>query len=271
MPDSSVRLTISSPPYCIGKAYERSRSLADFIAEQKRVLPEIVRITKPGGSICWQVGYHVKNVEAYPLDYAVFEILKGIEGITLRNRIVWTYGHGVHDRKRFSGRHEMVMWFTKGGGYAFDLDSVRQPQKYPGKRQFRGPRKGEFSGNPLGKNPSDVWAIPNVKAKHIEKMKHPCQFPVGLADRLVRALCPKGDLVFDPYMGTASTGVAAILNGRRFVGAEIKKRFVVMARRRLGDAHDGTVLHRPVERPIFVPHSGLAVARRPDNFVEHGK
>lgn len=271
IPANSVHLTLASPPYCIGKAYERSRSIDDFIAEQKRVLPEIVRITKPGGSICWQVGYHVKNAAAYPLDYAVFAILDVIEEITLRNRIIWTYGHGVHDRNRFSGRHETVLWFTKGADYTFDLDAVREPQKYPGKRKDRGPKKGQFSGNPLGKNPSDVWTIPNVKAKHIEKLKHPCQFPVGLADRLIRALSPKRGLVFDPYMGTASTGVAAILNGRRFLGAEIKKDYMDIAFRRLAQAHDGTVPHRPADRPIFVPGPGLAVARRPEHFVEHAK
>jgi adenine-specific DNA-methyltransferase len=271
MPDRSVDLTISSPPYCIGKSYERSRSVEDFIAAQKQILPEIVRITKEGGSICWEIGYHINDGAVYPLDYAVFSILQEIEGISLRNRIIWTYGHGTHGRKRFSGRHETVLWFTKGAEYTFDLDAVREPQKYPGKRKYDGPRKGEFSGNPKGKNPSDVWTIPNVKAKHVEKLGHPCQFPIGLAHRLVRALCPKNGLVFDPYMGTASTGVAAILNDRRFVGAEIKKRYVDTARRRLALAYDGTVPYRPVEKPIFVPTPGLAVARRPEHFVEHLK
>lgn len=271
MPDKCIDLTIASPPYCIGKEYERSRTVEDFIAAQKQVLPEIARITKDGGSICWEVGYHVKHGQAHPLDYEVFAVLREIAGIVLRNRIIWTYGHGVHSRNRFSGRHEMVMWFTKGNDYSFDLDAVREPQKYPGKRKYSGPRKGEFSGNQNGKNPSDVWAIPNVKAKHVEKLAHPCQFPVGLADRLVRALCPKDGVVFDPYMGSASTGVAAILNGRRFIGAEIKRNYVKIARDRLTLAYNGTVPHRPVDRPIYVPGPGLAVARRPAHFVEHSK
>jgi adenine-specific DNA-methyltransferase len=271
LPDASVDLTIASPPYCIGKSYEQSRSVADFIAAQKQVLPAIARITKDGGSICWEIGYHVADGAVYPLDYEVFSILKGIDGIVLRNRIVWTYGHGEHARRRFSGRHEIVMWFTKGTDYLFDLDAVREPQKYPGKRKSSGPHKGEYSGNPKGKNPGDVWSIPNVKAKHVEKLGHPCQFPIGLADRLVRALCPKNGLVFDPYMGTASSGVAAILNGRRFMGAEIDKNYMEIATERLAQAYDGTVPHRPVDRPIFVPGPGLAVARRPEHFVEHTK
>ena len=267
VPDESVDLTIASPPYCMGMEYDISRSLDDFIAAQSVVLPEIARITKDGGSICWQVGYYVKNGVVHPLDYEVLAILRGIDGIALRNRIIWTFGHGAHGRNRFSGRHETIMWFTKGSEYIFNLDAVRVPQKYPGKRVYSGPRKGEYSGNPLGTNPSDVWAIPNVKAKHVEKLRHPCQFPIGLADRLVRALSPTGGLVFDPYMGSASTGVAAIMNARRFVGAEIRKSYIKIAGRRLQLAHAGTVPHRPVDKPIFVPPPGLAVARRPKHFA----
>jgi adenine-specific DNA-methyltransferase len=271
MPDQSVDVSIASPPYCMGMEYETSRSLDDFIAAQSIILPEMVRITKDGGSICWQVGYYVKNGSVYPLDYEVMTILRKIQGVTLRNRIIWTFGHGAHGRNRFSGRHETIMWFTKGDEYKFDLDAVRVPQKYPGKRVYSGPRKGEFSGNPLGGNPSDVWAIPNVKAKHVEKLQHPCQFPVGLADRLVRALSAANGVVFDPYMGSASTGVAAIINGRRFIGAEISKSYIDIANRRLMQAHDGTAAHRPVDRPIFVPGPGLSVAKRPAHFLERMK
>jgi adenine-specific DNA-methyltransferase len=269
IPDNAVDLTICSPPYCIGKAYEASRSLDDFITAQHAVLPEIVRITKPGGSICWEVGYYVQHAAVYPLDYVVFDVMSDIPNIVLRNRIVWTYGHGMHAQQRFSGRHETILWFTKGGDdHTFDLDAVRVPQKYPGKTVYSGPRKGQFSGNPKGKNPSDVWSIPNVKAKHLEKLAHPCQFPVGLADRLVRALCPKNGLTFDPYMGTASTGVAAILNKRRFIGAEVASKYFKLSRQRLMEAYAGTVRHRPVDRPVFEPTDRLAVARRPAHFKE---
>ena len=268
MPDESVDVTITSPPYCMGKEYDKSRSLEDFIADHKIILPEIVRITRNGGSICWQIGYHVSRQSAYPLDYPVFSILSAINGITLRNRLIWTFGFGMHQGHRFSGRHETVLWFTKGSDYFFDLDAVRAPQKYPGKRRYKGPRKGEFSCNPKGKNPGDVWDIPNVKAAHVEKVDHPCQFPVGLADRLVRATCPKRGVVFDPYAGSASTGVAAIINGRRFLGAEINPGYARMAYERLVSAHDGTAPVRSVEKPLFVASAGDVVAQRPKHFLE---
>jgi adenine-specific DNA-methyltransferase len=268
LPDGCVDMTVTSPPYCMGKEYEKSRSVEDFIAAHKVILPEIVRITCDGGSICWQVGYHVSNHSAYPLDYAVFSILSGIKGVTLRNRIIWSFGFGMHQTSRFSGRHETVLWFTKGSEYFFDLDAVRTPQKYPGKRRYKGPQKGEFSCNPKGKNPGDVWDIPNVKAAHVEKLDHPCQFPTGLADRLVRALSPKGGVVFDPYSGTASTGVAAVFNGRRFLGAEINEKYGHTAYTRLLSAYDGTAPVRPIERPLYVAGPKDAVAQRPEHFAE---
>jgi adenine-specific DNA-methyltransferase len=268
MPDSSITLTITSPPYCIGKEYETSYSIDDFIASHKQILPEIVRVTRTGGSVCWQVGYHVENQHCYPLDYFVYDIMRNHPEMKLRNRIAWTYGHGLHHTRRFSGRHETVLWFTKGDRYYFDLDAVRVPQKYPGKRHYKGKHKGEFSGNPKGKNPTDVWEIPNVKANHVEKVGHPCQFPVGLAERCVRALCPPRGVVFDPYMGSSSTGVAAIVNGRRFLGAETKKEYTALACERMAMAYAGTVKRRPADQPIYVPSGREAVARRPEHFLE---
>jgi adenine-specific DNA-methyltransferase len=268
MPDGSVSLTITSPPYCMGKEYERSYSIDDFVTEQVRILPEIVRVTREGGSVCWQVGYHIESSRCSALDYLVFDVMRTHSEMILRNRIIWSFGHGLHSTRRFSGRHETVLWFTKGDGYYFDLDAVRIPQKYPGKRHYKGGRKGDFSGNPKGKNPSDVWDIPNVKANHIEKVGHPCQFPVGLAERLVRALSTKGSVVLDPFMGSSSTGVAAILNGRRFLGAEKNEKYSAIACERMLSAYAGTVPFRPADKPIYVPTTKEAVARRPEHFLE---
>ena len=194
IPDNYCDLIITSPPYCMGKAYEDIHDDIDtFIEQQKVIFEDIYRVLKIGGSLCWQVGYHVAESEAIPLDYYVYQIFgegskKYKDRLILHNRIIWTFGHGLNSIQRFSGRHETILWFTKGTKYSFDLDSVRVPQKYPGKRYYRGNKKGELSGNPLGKNPSDVWDIPNVKANHVEKTQHPCQFPVAIPQRLIKAL-----------------------------------------------------------------------------------
>lgn len=268
IPDNSIDLTITSPPYCMGKEYETTNDIEDFIEMHKLLLPEILRITKIGGSVCWQVGHHVegKNV-VVPLDCVVYGIFSTSKELYLRNRIVWTYEHGLHCSTRFSGRHETVLWFTKGEKYHFNLDAVRVPQKYPGKKYYKGDKKGRLSGNPLGKNPSDVWSIPNVKANHIEKSSHPCQFPVALAQRLVRALTQESETIFDPFMGSGSSGVAALIESRRFIGAEIMPDYFEIAERRCAEAVRGCAAYRPIDRPIFVPTQNLAVAKKPDHFA----
>jgi adenine-specific DNA-methyltransferase len=262
----SVDLIISSPPYCMGKAYDTSNSVKDFIADHERLAPLLFRALRNGGSLCWQVGHHVKNGVVVPLDALVYNIFAKQDGLFLRNRIIWTFGHGVHASRRFSGRHETILWFTKGEHYEFNLDAVRVPQKYPGKRHYKGPHKGKFSGNPLGKNPSDVWDIPNVKSRHIEKTAHPCQFPVALVQRLVRALVPPRGLVVDPFMGSGSSAVAAGLEGRGFQGCDIQMNFIQIARRRVAKIKAGKTIYRPLDRPIYTPSGNEAVAQTPPGF-----
>ncbi|MGB9589084.1 MAG: DNA-methyltransferase, partial [Armatimonadota bacterium] len=135
----------------------------------------------------------------------------------------------------------------------FNLDAVRVPQKYPQKKHFKGPHKGELSGHPLGKNPSDVWEIPNVKANHVEKTIHPCQFPVELVERLVLALTNEGDWVLDPFIGVGSTAIAALMHRRRAIGAEIKSEYVAIARERIRLAEEGRLRVRPMSRPVYDP------------------
>jgi adenine-specific DNA-methyltransferase len=261
LPDGAARLVVTSPPYNLGKRYERRRPLEVYLAEQAAVIAECARILAPDGSICWQVGNHVDAGEVHPLDILLYPFFKR-HGLRLRNRIVWHFAHGLHCARRFSGRHETILWFTRAQ-YVFHLDPVRVPQKYPGKRHFKGPNAGRPSCHPLGKNPGDVWVIPNVKHNHVEKTVHPCQFPVELVERLVLALTEPGDLVLDPYVGVGSAAVAAVLHGRRAAGAEIEEGYLGLARERVALAARGLLRTRPIERPIYVPSPAHAVARRP--------
>lgn len=267
-------LIVSSPPYNIGKPYEQKVELQQYKATQKIVITELCKRLKPTGSLCWQVGNYVvssKNNRGsiYPLDYLFHPIFEEL-GLVLRNRIVWRFGHGLHCKHRFSGRYEVILWYTKQSEYHFDLDSVRVKPKYPGKRHYKGPKVGKVSSNPNGKNPEDVWEencsnmeggwenlwdgfwdIPNVKSNHVEKQSHPCQFPVGLVERLVKALCPVNGLVFDPYAGVASAGVAAAMNQRKFWGAELVAEYVKIGRSWVTDAINGKAKYRPHDQPIY--------------------
>jgi adenine-specific DNA-methyltransferase len=250
--DESMKLIVTSPPYNIGKAYEKRSPLDNYVEEQSAAIAECVRLLHPNGSICWQVGNHVQDGEIFPLDTVLYSVFKS-HGLKLRNRIVWHFEHGLHCSKRLSGRYETIMWLTKGDSYTFNLDPIRVPSKYPGKKHFKGPKAGQLSGNPLGKNPGDVWIFPNVKNNHVEKTIHPCQFPVELVERLVLSLTDRGDNVFDPYMGVGTAVVGAVLHGRSGYGCDVVKEYVDIARRRVREARAGTLKTRPMDRPVYDP------------------
>jgi adenine-specific DNA-methyltransferase len=252
LPAESMDLIVTSPPYNLGKEYETKRSLDVYRVEQAATIAEAVRLLNPEGSICWQVGNYIDDGEVFPLDVILYEMFK-VHGLKLRNRIVWTFGHGLHCQKRFSGRHEAILWFTKSDNYVFNLDAVRVPSKYPEKKHFKGPSRGQLSGHPLGKNPSDVWDIPNVKANHVEKTDHPCQFPVGLVERLVLALTNEWGNVLDPYLGVGSSAIAALKNNRNAYGCDIFKDYFKIATQRIKQLEDGLLRTRPMNKPVFEP------------------
>jgi adenine-specific DNA-methyltransferase len=251
--DESMNLVVTSPPYNIGKSYEKRSPLEQYVASQAAIIAECVRVLSPTGSICWQVGNHIaKDGEVVPLDMLLYPLFKN-HGLKLRNRIVWHFEHGLHCTKRFSGRHETILWFTKGDDYNFNLDPVRVPSKYPLKKYFKGPKAGQLSCNPLGKNPGDVWVIPNVKANHVEKTDHPCQFPVELVERLVLSMTKPGDSVLDPYLGAGTSVIAAIKHDRIGYGCDIEKKYVDISWDRVRSLRAGTLETRPMNKPVYDP------------------
>lgn len=264
----SMQLVVTSPPYNIGKSYESRSSLAAYVEAQAQVVAECFRLLHPRGSLCWQVGNHVQNGEIFPLDMVLYPTFRKL-GLKLRNRIVWHFEHGLHCTKRLSGRYETVLWFTKGDDYIFDVDPIRVPPKYPGKKYFKGPKAGQFSCNPLGKNPGDVWIFPNVKNNHVEKTVHPCQFPVELVERLVLSLTEAGGAVFDPYMGVGSAVVAAAMHGRAGYGCDVVPEYVEIAKQRLSALRAGTLKTRPMSRPVYDPAKPYG-GQRPASRTDHG-
>ena len=250
--DESMKLVVTSPPYNLGKQYEDNLSFNEYLKTQQRVIEECVRLMHPRGSICWQVGNSVDDGEIVPLDTVLYPIFKNL-GLKLRNRIVWHFGHGLHSTNRLSGRYETINWWTRGKDYTWNLDPIRVPAKYPNKRHFKGPNVGKLSGNPKGKNPSDVWEFPNVKHNHPEKTIHPCQFPVELVERLVLAMTDPGDKVFDPYMGVGSSVIAALKHGRTGYGCDNVPEYVEIARQRIQKWQQGVLHLRPMGKPIYDP------------------
>lgn len=281
LPPESVKLIITSPPYNIGKEYETRRSIDEYIAGLSPMLAEFVRILSPDGSLCWQTGNFVDGGELYPLDIYFYPHFKRL-GLHLRNRIIWHFGHGLHCSKRFSGRYETILWFTKSSEYTFNLDAVRIPSKYPGKRYFKGEKKGQVSSNPKGKNPEDVWEmtverliddwdmqvweIPNVKNNHPEKVEHPCQFPVELAERCVLALTNQDDVVYDPFAGVGSSLIAALKNERQAYGTELERPYVDIGLSRIQKLAEGTLRIRPIYQKIWTPKPNDKAAQVPEEW-----
>ena len=113
LPSELFTLIISSPPYNLGKIYEKQTGLEQYIEWQEAVILDLVRLLKPGGSFCWQIGNYVDQGEIFPLDIYFYPIFKRL-GLRLRNRIIWHFEHGLHASLRFSGRYETLLWFTKG-------------------------------------------------------------------------------------------------------------------------------------------------------------
>lgn len=261
LPDNSVDLIVSSPPYNLGKEYESKRRLDHYLRDQTVVLGECARVLKRTGSIFWQVGAYSDGGSLIPLDVRFFPILESF-GLIPRNRIVWIRQHGLHGRKKFSARHETILWFTKSDQWTFNLDAIRVPQKYQNKKHYKGERRGEYSCNPDGKNPGDIWMFQNVKHNHEEQTVHPCQFPEDLIARIVLATTNPDEIVLDPYMGAGTVAVVARDYGRRFMGAELDPKYHEVTRRRLhGEPDENNAFPNLKTLRAYVERSGLPIDR----------
>lgn len=278
LPDDSIDLVVTSPPYNIIKPYEQKLEFKEYIDWQTSIIKELVRITKSNGSVCWQVGNYIKDKEVFPLDIYFYDIFTKL-GLKLRNRIIWHFSHGLHGKNRFSGRYETILWFTLSDEYTFNLPyEVRIDQKYPGKRSYKGPNKGKISGNILGKNPSDlwntfraeweeeVWEIPNVKSHHPEKTIHSSQYPIELVERLILALTNEGDTILDPYVGVGTSLVASAYWDRKGIGIDKEKAYMDIAYERVVSALEGNLKRRPLGKPIYKPSGNEKVAQRPPEW-----
>ncbi len=285
LPDNSVKLIVTSPPYNIGKEYEVATSLTDYLDNLKPIIQEMYRVLTQDGSICWEIGNYIdpNTSEVYPLDIYYYPIFKEL-GMQLRNRIIWHFGHGLQCEKRFSGRYETILWFTKSDSYTFNLDDVRIPSKYPGKRAYKGANKGQLSGNPKGKNPEDlwiatverlyddwdscVWDVPNVKSQHPEKTIHPCQFPIELVERCVLALTNEDDIVYDPFAGVGSALIAALKNNRRALGTELVEEYISVGEERIEKLKQDVLKTRPIYQRIYEPSGNDKVSTYPIEWLK---
>ena len=232
IPSELVDLTITSPPYNIGKEYEELAELDNYLDWCENWIIEIHRITKDNGTFWLNVGYLEVDDEglAVPIPY----LLWNRTPFYFLQEVVWNYAAGVACKKRFSPRNEKLLWYVKDKkNYTFNLDDVRDPNvKYPNQK-----KNGKLKCNPLGKNPSDVWQITKVTSgknrASVERTPHPAQFPMDLVERMLKSSSNKGDVILDPFMGSGSTAECAIRNGRYVIGFELKNEYIGYAEQRI--------------------------------------
>ncbi|HCE1391081.1 TPA: site-specific DNA-methyltransferase [Vibrio parahaemolyticus] len=230
--DGLVDLTITSPPYNIGKEYEEISVLDNYLSWCTEWLNEIYRITKCDGSFWLNVGYfEVKDKGlAVPISYLLWDKSQ----FYMLQEVVWNYAAGVACKKRFSPRNEKLLWYVKNPKkYTFNLDEVRDPNvKYPNQK-----KNGKLRCNPLGKNPSDVWQIAKVTSgknrSSVERTPHPAQFPIEMVERMLKSSSNEGDLILDPFMGSGSTAECALRNNRYVIGFELEDKYIGYARDRI--------------------------------------
>ncbi|MFC4172992.1 DNA methyltransferase [Microvirga sp. GCM10011540] len=228
MERGSVDLVITSPPYNAGKEYEIDLSVDEYLRFAERWIAHIPRLLTPAGALWLNVG-HIKpsGTEAVPLTYLYYPLLRK-HGLHLVQEVVWHFEGGLAYSRRFSHRTERWMWCVKDPtNYVFHLDDVRDHTLNIGR---------DKRNHPAGKNPTDYWHFPTVvggRGATSEKTAHPCQFPVAMIERIVRACSNPGDVVLDCFGGSGSTAVAAYENGRGFISIEIERKYHEIAMARL--------------------------------------
>ena len=249
LPPSLVDLTVTSPPYNIGKQYETKLALDDYVAWCERWIRQVQAATADDGAFWLNVGYlQIQGrAKALPIPYLLWDRID----FFLVQEIVWHYGAGVASRRSFSPRNEKFLWYVKDEQrYKFNLDAIRDPNvKYPNQK-----KNGRLKCNPLGKNPTDVWLFPKVTSganrSAKERTPHPAQFPLTVIDRVIKACSHPGDVVLDPFLGSGTTAEAAVRNGRAVVGFEIRPDYIEIARKRVENAiHD--CRHMPRQLGLF--------------------
>jgi DNA modification methylase len=263
IPDGSVHMIVTSPPYNIGRPYgndvahDRKRHQA-FRGWLTQIISEFARVLAPGGTIFLQSGTTRRDDGArIPMDVMLFQ--EFIEaGLTFQSRIAWVASHGLTPKRRLAERWETALVFSSGEP-TFNANAARTPQLHPDKRAFKGPNRGQLSGHPLGAAPSDVWYIEHLKANMPERTGHPAQFPVALAKRAILLWSLPGQIVMDPFAGSGSTLVAARECGRAYVGCDLFYSEIRKARIQAVNADTFSPFPGVTERSLEIWH---AEARR---------
>lgn len=234
IPKGFINLAITSPPYNIGKSYESIMPIPDYVEWCSKWMGILYNAVSDNGAFLLNLGYFEvpDKGRAVPISYLLWDK----SPFYMQQEIVWHYGAGVASKKYLSPRNEKFIWYVKDKqNYTFNLDPIRDPNvKYPNQKKH-----GKLRCNPLGKNPGDVWCLPKVtsgeKRSSKERTSHPAQFPIGVIEKFILGMSNPDDIVFDPFVGSGSTCIAALKHGRKVIGFEISEEYCEIAKKRVVD------------------------------------
>jgi site-specific DNA-methyltransferase (adenine-specific) len=221
LPAGSADLVFADPPFNTGlgyPGYEDRLPRDAYLAFTDRWLAAVARVLSPAGSLFVQIADEWAGYLQVRLD--------GL-GLARRNTIIWAYGFGPHQQRKFGRDHQQILYYVADPRrFTFNADAVRVPSARQAKYRDR-------RADPRGRVPGDVWHFPRVCGTFRERRSHCCQTPEGVLECIVRVASNPGDLVLDPMCGTGTAAAVARRLGRRYIGIELHGPTADLARRRL--------------------------------------
>jgi len=223
LPDNSVHLMVTSPPYNVGKEYDKDFTLEEYLEFLRRVWKEVYRVLVPGGRACINIA-NLGRKPYIPIHSFIIKDMLDL-GFLMRGEIIWNKASSASPSTAWGSWcsaanptlrdiHEYILVFSKG------MFSRKNPCG----------RKSTISKEEFLEFTKSVWTFPAVSAKEIG---HPAPFPVELPYRCIQLYTYKGEIVLDPFIGSGQTAIAAIKTGRHYVGYEIEENYVKLAEKRI--------------------------------------
>jgi DNA modification methylase len=234
LPDSSVHLLVTSPPYNVGKEYDRDLTMPEYLAFLERVWAEAWRVLVPGGRCCINVA-NLGRRPYIPLHSFIIRDMVKL-GFLMRGEVIWAkdasssastaWGSWLSaTNPTLRDTHEYILVFSKS---TFSREGAG--------------RKSTVTRDEFLEFTKSVWRFDAERAKTVG---HPAPFPVELPYRCIQLYTFEGDVVLDPFMGSGQTAIAAIKAGRRFVGYEIDSEYVALCEKRIGAFESGASTRKP--------------------------
>ncbi len=226
IPDNSVDIVVADPPYNLNKdfgTWKEKEKKEHWLEWSKQWLTEVKRVVKPGGNIfVYGIHHHLCWLQCY-----MYEI-----GLTYRRQIIWFYENGFagYNNKTLAAHYEPLLWFSKGDGYTYN--PIREPYKSTARLKHKITKNGkEWKPNPDGRLAGDIWSFPVLAGKRFagEKVDHPTQKPLSISRRIIKHFSNQGELVIVPFAGSGSECLAALMEGRNFIGFELNQKYINIA------------------------------------------